>query len=522
MITKIQTPSAVNAYRQFPLEGTGVQTDPFDWYTKATVVDMVSTVTVVGAGDYDFVELYYNAKLTASQLYTFSIGGVDDMSTTATIYYEGTQVAQSVFDDMEWTWGLSYTPDTTGTYLIKISTYSYGSAGTLSVTPVPGEITPWIEKASGVFESTGFDTLGVSERKYSFREQRLLLPNDLYVTGANTYAQLGMGNQTTVNTFTLNPYASAFKKVSSGFEKTMAIDQYGYLWAWGTYEYSGSAGSPIPIQIGIRDDWKDVYCGFNNTASFTKALLLDNNDRLWKTEVWDGVFTEVVLGKKISKLIHGIGGWDPGAYGVIDVDGGMWFAGKNNYGMFGFGDSDNRAVMTKQAGEWIDASFGGFHTLAINSNGTLWAAGNNSDGQLGQGNSVNSGSGTHLNVFTQIGVATNWVKVFATSYSSFAVNALGEVYAWGSNSSGQLGLNDKIVRTTPAKVGDYNTDILISGRDAITLLMFEGNVYVAGTSTYIGLTGEKLVFTDTGISNCIDMCSGKYEGSFFALVRISV
>lgn len=157
MITKIQTPSAIHAYRQYPLEGTGVQADPFDWYTKATVIDTVSTVTVVETGDYDSIEKYYNVKLTASQLYTFSISGVDGMSTTATIYYEGTQVAQSVFDDMEWTWGLSYTPDTTGTYLIKISTYSYGGGGTLSVTPVPGEITPWIEKANLVYASTGFD-----------------------------------------------------------------------------------------------------------------------------------------------------------------------------------------------------------------------------------------------------------------------------------------------------------------------------------------------------------------------------
>ena len=157
MITKITTPSAANAYRQFPQAGSGIQTDPFDWYTKATVIATVSTVTVAEAGNYDSIEKYYNAKLTASQLYTFSISGVDDMSTTATIYYEGTQVAQSVFDYMEWTWGLSYTPDTTGTYLIKVATFSYGGAGTLSVTPVPSEITPWIEKASLVYASTGFD-----------------------------------------------------------------------------------------------------------------------------------------------------------------------------------------------------------------------------------------------------------------------------------------------------------------------------------------------------------------------------
>ena len=153
MITKITTPSAINAYLQYPLEGTGVQADPFDWFTVDTVVDTTSAVTVVETGNYDSVELYFNAKLTASQLYTFSIGGVDEYATTVTIYYEGNQVAQSTSDP----WALAYTPSATGTYLIKVAAYAYGSAGTLSVTPVPGEITPWIEKANLVYASTGFD-----------------------------------------------------------------------------------------------------------------------------------------------------------------------------------------------------------------------------------------------------------------------------------------------------------------------------------------------------------------------------
>ena len=58
MITKIQTPSAIHAYRQYPLEGTGVQADPFDWFTVDTVVDTTSTVTVVEEGNYDAVEKY--------------------------------------------------------------------------------------------------------------------------------------------------------------------------------------------------------------------------------------------------------------------------------------------------------------------------------------------------------------------------------------------------------------------------------------------------------------------------------
>ena len=186
MITKITTPSAVNAYRQFPQAGSGTQADPFDWFTVDTVVDTTSTVTVVEAENYDPVEKYFNAKLTASQLYTFSISGVDEYATTVTIYYEGNQVAQSTSDP----WALAYTPSTTGTYLIKVSAYAYGSAGTLSVTPVPGEITPWIEKANLVYASTGFDDLGYIIRTRSAMAAGLVAlqlsaPNDLTADDSN-------------------------------------------------------------------------------------------------------------------------------------------------------------------------------------------------------------------------------------------------------------------------------------------------------------------------------------------------
>jgi hypothetical protein len=162
MILKIKNPTAANAYLQYPQTGTGTQGDPYDWYTVDTVVGANSTVTIVEEGDMAAVEIYFNAKLTASQLYTFSISGVDEMSTTVTIYYEGSQVAQSTW---EMAWQLTYTPSATGTYLIKVATYAFGMAGTMTTTPVPTEITAWIEKTNNGFVSTGFD--GERVRRYS-------------------------------------------------------------------------------------------------------------------------------------------------------------------------------------------------------------------------------------------------------------------------------------------------------------------------------------------------------------------
>lgn len=518
MITKIQTPSAINAYLQYPLEGTGVQADPFDWYTKATVVDTVSTVTVVEAGDYDSIEKYYNAKLTASQLYTFSISGVDGMSTTATIYYEGTQVAQSVFDDMEWTWGLSYTPSTTGTYLIKISTYSYGGGGTLSVTPVPGEITPWIEKSNGVYASIGFDSLGVSERKYSLRDQRILLPNDLYVSGYNSESALGTDNQDDVGIFILNEYGASLKQLSGKNSTIVAVDQYGRLLAWGNYP---GGGSSVPIIIDDKKDWKKVFVGVE------KVIALDNEGKLWQVSAWDRVFTEIPFSKRIIKINdRDFSGTANGNYYAIDEEFSLWVWGVNTYGQLGTGNTVTSWSPLKQQGAWKSASFGNYYLLAVKMDGTLWGTGNNDSNQLGLGDQDNR------NVLTQIGVLTNWVNVFATETQSFAVNAYGELYSWGQNYWGSLGLGDQVDRSAPVKVGDFNTSIFICGQRSRSFLLFNGTILCSGNGSghdnvnFDSYSGN--VFTPTNITDCfsftevLDNSNSPLWGSCFILKRRSV
>ena len=454
MITKIQTPSAIHAYRQYPLEGTGVQTDPFDWYTKATVVDTVSTVTVVEAGDYDSIEKYYNAKLTASQLYTFSISGVDDMSTTVTIYYEGTQVAQSVFGDMEWTWGLSYTPDTTGTYLIKISTYFYGSTGTLSVTPVPTEITPWIEKASGVFESTGFDTVdiptvGTATRMNSLKTAHMLVGYRVYSCGNNEYGQLGIGPYNpglpAYNSFVSVDTKVDWLKASCGSYHTVLLSSYGELFGCG-YNYDGQLGfgntqaeSGVLTRIGTASNWMEVSCGLGHTLA-------------------------------------------------INSDGEVWGCGQNASGLLGLGDNNKRSVFVQISSEskskWKSVSCGNYHNVLINEDGELWGCGQNHLGQFGLGEY------DELRVLTRVGTASNWKSVSCGGSHTMVINTSGELWGCGLNNKGQLGLGDTTKRTELTRIGAASNwkSVSCSTSDygATVALNMDGELWGCGQMMFLG------------------------------------
>jgi hypothetical protein len=84
---------------------------------------------------------------------------------------------------------------------------------------------------------------------------------------------------------------------------------------------------------------------------------------------------------------------------------------------------------------------------AIKTDGTLWTWGSNQDGK----------TGTNLaQVFaqsrsspTQVGARTDWAKVVN---GTFAIRKDGTMWSWGTNSSGQVGDNTTISRSSPVQL----------------------------------------------------------------------
>jgi len=81
-------------------------------------------------------------------------------------------------------------------------------------------------------------------------------------------------------------------------------------------------------------------------------------------------------------------------------------------------------------GDGVTAS----HSLLILSDGSLWAWGDNSSGQLG----ISTTGGT-VNTPVQVGTDTDWVDIAAGYKFSLGLKSDGSLWAWGDNISGQLG-----------------------------------------------------------------------------------
>ncbi len=97
---------------------------------------------------------------------------------------------------------------------------------------------------------------------------------------------------------------------------------------------------------------------------------------------------------------------------------------------------------------WVQVSAGTNHALAVKSDSTLWAWGNNASGQIGDGTT----QPRYRPV--QIGTATVWKQVAAGNAFSLALTSAGALYAWGDRAGGKIGDGGPIIGTqsTPIQV----------------------------------------------------------------------
>ncbi|CAE7748397.1 UVR8 [Symbiodinium microadriaticum] len=157
-------------------------------------------------------------------------------------------------------------------------------------------------------------------------------------------------------------------------------------------------------------------------------------------------FVQVAFdGKKIVALAAG----EQHTAAITD-SGELWTWGYNDDGELGIGDTTDRHAPVKVSvnGQKIVAvAAGDDHTAAITDSGELWTWGYNSNGQLGIGGTTNRHAPVKVSVNGQ-----KIVAVAAGSFHSAAITDSGELWTWGWNGNGQLGVGDTTDRHAPVKV----------------------------------------------------------------------
>ena len=161
---------------------------------------------------------------------------------------------------------------------------------------------------------------------------------------------------------------------------------------------------------------------------------------------------------------------------AVGSDGNAYAWGNNRYGQLGDGTTTNRTtpVMVRKPDPktypdlpadftYVQVSAGGAHSLALGSDGYAYAWGWNSSGQLGNNN---SGEDTYSSVPVRVrdpaspadaSKGLQATQVSAGGWHSLALGGDGNAYAWGWNHYGQLGNNNSgedTYSSVPVRVRD--------------------------------------------------------------------
>lgn len=151
---------------------------------------------------------------------------------------------------------------------------------------------------------------------------------------------------------------------------------------------------------------------------------------------------------------------------------------------------------------WASISAGNYFVMGIKTDGTLWGWGINYSGNLGLGSGWISPSydpalpsTAYLALSpTQTGTDTNWSSVSSGDNFVLAVKTNGTLWAWGENSSGQLGFGDTNSRSSPTQVGtDTNWSSVVGkisgGYANSAAIKTDGTLWVWGNDIF-GETGQ--------------------------------
>ncbi|MFN9960577.1 MAG: hypothetical protein ACK55I_46440, partial [bacterium] len=262
----------------------------------------------------------------------------------------------------------------------------------------------------------------------------------------------------------------------------------------------------------------------------------------WSTPQYVQFFEKFADDERLNYITR----WSSGAC-VVTNRGRVYFTGYNGYGQFGFGDTNNRMIFTRNAffgdteGRTVvdiqhTRSFSGSDgnngaILCLTAEGELWGAGYNAWRVLGQNDTTNR------SVFTRIGESTinrlgyacvGFAFSQAEAYGSnvIAWNSNNEYYGWGDNQSGELGFTNQNAVAVPTRmsqfesvitVGSTPVDVIMNRSNTTTaatrytnaILMSDGHIYTSGRSNHGQLGTNVAASTDSFIWARVNRPAGK-------------
>jgi alpha-tubulin suppressor-like RCC1 family protein len=243
------------------------------------------------------------------------------------------------------------------------------------------------------------------------------------------------------------------RKVIVGKNHTCAILDDISLWCWGD-DRTGQLGNgeqsgdqPAPTLVGGDGAWAQGDAGADHTCLLNfgggrKCWGWRGSGALGIGSTEDGVEESPVEGPSDDPSWSRLTAGRRHTCGVTE-DNRIYCWGLNGRGQAGVDPEQEGTVGSPapldERTDWASVSGGGFHTCARRQDGTIWCWGLNDSGELGVGDTV----ARHTPVQTGCPdgeCIDDWVSITSGAFHSCAIREGGELWCWGGNLNGQLGV----------------------------------------------------------------------------------
>ncbi|MCL2745904.1 MAG: hypothetical protein FWE48_02255 [Coriobacteriia bacterium] len=302
----------------------------------------------------------------------------------------------------------------------------------------------------------------------------------IYSWGSNASGQLGLGDSssgTHRNVPTRMPGGANWTQLATGENASVAISVHGHLYAWGanwsdpqmgqgTNPSPGAGNITAPVRVGTASNWVFVAARSATIA----AINSEGHLYIWGNVVGMGnganvptrVFPDVSW-RKIS--MHNT------LVVAMSDHGHIYTWGTNAHGQLGRPvTAVHPADIPGRVGErsdWAEIVVGDASALALTEDGELYSWGRNHVGQLGLGDTTNR------NTPQRVGAASNWIAMGMTSSNAAAaINSYGELWTWGNTANGQLGRPATAIHpaSLPGRVGTSNNWLFVASANSHFLI----------------------------------------------------
>jgi alpha-tubulin suppressor-like RCC1 family protein len=295
---------------------------------------------------------------------------------------------------------------------------------------------------------------------------------------------------------------------SAGAFHNLALGSDGVVYAWG--QNGGALGdgtttnrsSPVPVSLpgGVRAVAVSAGSAPYYSTAFSLALGADGIVYAWggngSGQLGDGTNTTALAPEPISLPggVHAAAVSAGGTHSLaLGVDGTVYAWGANGEGQLGDGTTTPRStpepVALPGGVDAVAVAAGWRHSLALGSDGVVYAWGSAYTGELGDGTSGSSAFSTTPEAVALPG-GVHATAIAASSAPgvahSLAIGEDGNVYAWGDNSSGELGDGTQTERDTPVRVtlpGGAHATAIAAGETFSIAVDTDGVVYTWGFDT---------------------------------------